>query len=126
MIDAKACGFLLGGALLGATLAMPPPAVAAMSADQAGAKMAAAYGVKILRVRPGKADGRRVFLVTMMNPGGDFNGAFQVSTIVVDAETGKLVPGFRHRASGHDANQAPSFEPNRQFPGTLRQGFTWR
>ncbi|MEE8516647.1 MAG: PepSY domain-containing protein [Alphaproteobacteria bacterium] len=109
-----------------AGLAMPAPALAAVSADQVKAKVAKAFGVKVLKVRPAKADGRKVFVVTVMNPGGDFNEAFQVSTIVVDAETGKLVSGYRHRASGLDANQAPMFVPNLHSPDTLSWGFIWR
>ncbi len=126
MIDNKRAGVLAAAVLLSAALAFPSPAIAAMSANQVKAKIAKEFGVKVLTVRPGKADGRKVYVVTMMNPGGDFNEAFQVNTIIVDAETGKLVPRFRHRASGHDANEAPSFAPNRQPTGTLRKGFTWR
>ena len=44
---------------------------------------------------PSRYDGRAVFLVTVMNPGGDFNEAFQVTTLAVDVETGKLVSGYR-------------------------------
>ena len=122
----RRAGVLAAAAVLGAALAFPPPAIAAMTANQVKAKIAKEFGVKVLKVRPGKDDGRKVYLVTMMNPGGDFNEAFQVNTIIVDAETGKLVSRFRHRASGYDANQAPSFAPNRQSTGTLRGGFTWR
>lgn len=126
MIDNKrACVFAVA-AVLGAALALPPPAIAAMTANQVKAKIAKDFGVKVLKVRPGKADGRKVFVVTVMNPGGDFNEAFQVSTIVVDVETGKLVSGFRHRASGLDANQAPTFVPNLHSPDTLSWGFIWR
>ena len=113
-------------AIVAAGVAMPTPALGAVSADQAGKRVAKSFGVKVLKVRPGKIDGRQVFLVTVMNPKGDFNEAFQVSTVVVDAATGKLVSGFRHRSSGHDSNQAPSYTPNRQESKFLRQGFTWR
>lgn len=107
-------------------LAMPAPAFSATTADQAGKQVAKSFGVQVLKVRPGKIDGRKVFLVTVMNPKGDFNEAFQVSTLVVDAATGKLVSGFRHRPSGQDANQAPSYIPNRQKSESLREGFVWR
>jgi uncharacterized membrane protein YkoI len=126
MIDNKRAGVLGAAALLSAAVAFPLPAIAALSADQVKARIAKDFGVKVLRVRPGKDRGRNVYLVTMMNPGGDFNEAFQVNTIIVDAETGQLVPRFRHRSSGHVGNEAPSFKPNRQPTGTLRKGFTWR
>ncbi len=111
MSERKVAGLLLAGGLLGAMLVMPLPAAAAMSADQVSAKITKAFGVKVLRARRGQADGRRVYVVTIMNPGGDFNTAFQVNTLIVDAETGKLVSGFRHRVSGYDPNPAPSFIP---------------
>lgn len=126
MIDGKRVGVCFAAALLAAALSFPLPALAAMNADQVKAKVAKAFGVKVLKVRPGKVDGRKVFVVTIMNPGGNFNEAFQVSTIVVDVETGKLVSGYRHRASGLDANQAPSYVPNLHSPDTLSWGFIWR
>ncbi len=73
---------------------------AAMSEDQVRTAIERDYGVQVLRVSPGMADGRNVFMVTVMNPAGDFNEAFQVNTLVVDAETGRLVPQFRHLPSG--------------------------
>ncbi len=45
---------------------------------------------------------------------------------IVDVKTGKLVSGYRHRASGLDANQAPSYVPNLHSPDTLSWGFIWR
>ena len=124
--ERKVAGLLLAGGLLGAMLVMPLPTVAAMSADQVSAKITKAFGVKVLRTRRGQADGRRVYVVTIMNPGGDFNTAFQINTLFVDADTGKLVSGFRHRASGYDPNQAPSFIPNLNSPDTLSRGFVSR
>lgn len=113
-------------AIFAVGLAMPAPAASAVTADQAGKRVAKSFGVQVLKVRPGKIDGRQVFLVTVMNPKGDFNEAFQVNTVVVDAATGKLVSSFRHRPSGQDANQAPSYIPNRQQSESLRQGLIWR
>ena len=126
MSKRKVAGLLLAGGLLGAMLVMPLPTVAAMSADQVSAKITKAFGVKVLRTRSEKADGRRVYVVTIMNSGGDFNTAFQVSTLIVDADTGKLVSGFRHRASGYDPNLAPSFIPNLNSSDTLSWGFILR
>ena len=123
--ERKVAGLLLAGGLLGAMLVMPLPTVAAMSADQVSAKITKVFSVKVLRTRPGQADGRRVYMVTIMNPGGDFNTAFQVNTLIVDADTGKLVSGFRHRASGYDPNPAPPFIPNLNSPDTLSWGFVW-
>ena len=101
------------------------PAGAAMSADEVSAAIAAAYGVTVLRVVATEEDGRSVFRVTIMNPGGDFDEAFQVNTLLVDADTGKLVSGFRHRASGYEPSQAAAFETNRHAPDSLSWGFLW-
>ncbi len=80
-----------------------------MSADQVAAAIAEAYGVSVLKVVAAEDEGRTVYRVTIMNPGGDFDEAFQVNTLIVDADTGKPVSGFRHRASGYEASQAASF-----------------
>ncbi len=53
------------------------------------------------RIEPMTEDGRAAYMVTIMNPGGDFNDAFQVNRIVFDAETGDLVAQFRNLPSRH-------------------------
>ncbi len=81
----------LATAMVGAIVSLAAPAGAEMSVDAVIQQIEADYAVTVLRVKPMTDDGRRVFAVTIMNPGGDFNEAFQVNTIVVDAETGNLV-----------------------------------
>ncbi len=103
----------LAAVVVGGGILLAAPAWAAMSADEDAAAIAEAYGVTVLRVVAVEKDGRPVFRVTIMNPGGDFDEAFQVNTLLVDADTGKLVSAFRHRASGYDPSQAASFVPNR-------------
>ncbi len=78
----------------------PAPTTAAVNEAQVAQSIAEAYGVRVLRVQEGEIDGRPVWLVTVMNPGGDFNEAFMVTTLAVDRETGELVPAFRHGPSG--------------------------
>ena len=113
-------------AVLAVAAAMPPAADAQVSARQASRQFAETYGVQVLKSRTGEIDGKRVYLLTIMNPKGDFNEAFQVSTVAVDAATGRLVPGFRHRASGRVSNQSPTYAPNRQPTESLSQGTFWR
>ena len=121
---------MMRGAIVVAVAALIPlltgPATAAMSAAEVKAKVVEAYGVEVLKVRRAALDGRQVFLVTMMNPGGDFNEAFQVSTIAFDVDSGEPVSGFRHRPSGIDANQAPSYRADRQPANVLQSGVLWR
>jgi hypothetical protein len=85
-----------------------------------------AYDVDVLRARPGQIDGRAVWLLTVMNKGGDFNTAYQVNTLAVDQETGKLVPAFRHGASGTARPGAESRDDKVGLrPDAARSG-TWR
>ncbi len=117
--------FWLAALVVSGGISLAVPAWAAMSADEVAAAIAEAYGVTVLRVVPATDDGRSVFRLTIMNPGGDFDEAFQVNTLLVDANTGKLVSGFRHRASGYETSQAAAFDTNRHAPDSLSWGFLW-
>jgi len=46
----------------------------------------------ILNVEQQQINGRMAYVVTIMNAGGDANDAFQVYTLVIDAESGTLMP----------------------------------
>lgn len=109
-----------------AGLALTGAARAALSEAEVAARIAETYGVRVLKVRPAAVDGRPVFLVTVMKPGGDRNDAFQVSTLAVDRATGALLPSFRHRTSGAELPPAPAYVPNRQPNDALERGNTWR
>jgi hypothetical protein len=99
-------------ALLGALmLAAPTVAEAAMSKDQVAAKI-----VKVLRVEPATDNGKAIFAVTVMSGGGDWNHAFQVNTIAVDATTGQPVVQYRHGTSG--SHNPPPFVGERTAPLT--------
>ena len=100
------------GLALAIVMALPAAPAAALTADEVRQLISTDFGVRVLKVRPGRFDGRAVFLVTVMNPGGDFNEAFQVTVLAVDAATGKLISAFRHLPSGLRVNQAPSREPS--------------
>ncbi len=86
----------------------------------------AAYNVTVLRIRQVDHEGQPAFVVTMMNSGGNFNEAFQVNTVLVDADSGKLISQFRHRTSGYDPNAAPRYAPNRHSADALESGIIWR
>lgn len=75
-------------------LAVPTAAQAAMTKDQVAQKIEKEFKVKVLRVEPMTEDGKQVFAVTVMGSGGDWNHAFQVNTIAVDAATGQPVVQF--------------------------------
>ncbi|MGO8917155.1 MAG: hypothetical protein ACLQJR_14715 [Stellaceae bacterium] len=86
-------------------------ALAQLSPEVVSAAIAKRYGVSVLKVTPVKIDGRDAYAVVVMNPGGNDNGAFEVSTLMVDAETGALVPQFTHLPSGYALPQAPDATP---------------
>ncbi len=87
--------------VFGATLALSTaPAGAALSADQVKRQVETRYGVKVLRIKPMTEQGWSAFAVTIMNPGGAFNEAFQVNTIVIDAETGQPIIQYRQGPGG--------------------------
>lgn len=103
--------------------AWPVSAPAEISEDAVKDRIAQDYGVKVLKVRRAEdANGRAVYLVTVMNPGGNFNEAFQVNTLMVDAQSGELIPSYHHQKSGVSPNEAPSYVPNRQPTNALGTG----
>lgn len=97
---------------LAAALIAARPAVAT-SPEAAAAALAERFAVKVLRVIPIERDGKERYAVVVMNPGGNFNEAFKVTTLVVEAETGDLVVQFRAQNTGYDLPQAA----NRELPG---------
>jgi len=111
-----------------APAAAPASPVPTKPADEVKRQIEKDYGVTVLRVREGtREDGSPTYAVTVMNPGGDRNSAFEVNTLEVDARTGALVPQFRHAADGYSASDAGRYTPNRSTdnPAVLR-GHTWR
>lgn len=78
----------------------PASAQTLLSESVVRAQIETDWGVRVLRVVADEQDGLPVFLVRVMNPGGNYNEAFQVNILVVDRRTGKLVPQFRHGPSG--------------------------
>ena len=101
-------------------------ALAAVSESQAAESVAASYDVEVLRVRAGEVDGRPVWLVTVMNKGGDFNEAFQVTTLAVDQESGELVPAFQHGASGYSLPSGNSSRPGSEINPLQQRHGIWR
>lgn len=111
-------------AAVAAVMAIPGDAAAASVAD-VRTKIEKDYDVTVLKIERGQEHGHQMFFVTVMYNGGNFNTAFQVNTLVVDAESGKLVSQFKHLPSGHESAGAFDNEPNRQSPTALR-GNVWR
>ena len=98
-------------------------AAQAASPDEVKQKIEKAYGVQVLKVSPADLNGKKIYDVRVMRKDGG-NGAFGVTTLAVDAETGNLVPAFRHKASGYTMPDEISGDPRQIFvPAT---GATWK
>ena len=119
-------GKRLFAALLASVILLLPPAAAgaALSKDQVAAQVEKEFGVKVLGVRPGTADGRAVFIVKVMFLGGNFNTAFQVHSWEIDPESGRRILQFRHLPSGHELSGGYQSRPNQQAPEALRR-YVW-
>jgi uncharacterized membrane protein YkoI len=61
-------------------------------------------GVDVLSVELVERDGQPVYALTVMNPPGNYNGAFMVRTLLVDGATGGLLGELPHtpRAAAPD------------------------
>ena len=99
---------------------------AAVTKEEASRQVATSFGVEVLKVRPGKIDGRDVWLLTVMNRGGNFNGAFQVNTLAVDQASGALVPSFRHGPSGYSLPEAGDRSDKDGLRPDAARTRTWR
>ena len=108
-----------------AQLAVPSSANAAMTQSQVAAATEKSYDVRVLKIYADKENGKSVFRVKVMYNGGDWNTAFQVNTIVIDAETGERVAQFKHQSSGRSLPGNYDSMPNRQSPDALRRHI-WR
>ncbi len=116
----------LAAVAVAAVLLVGAPVQAQMTAEEITAAVAGTFGVEVLRVTAADDEGRAVYHVTFMSPGGDFNGAFQVTTIAVDAATGTVISQFRHLASGYRLSGAPSLDGDISRPDAPTHGVVWR
>jgi len=105
--------------------ALPGLSLAAMTQAEVRATVEKDYDVKVLKITPGSDANRPVFIVKIMFNGGNFNTAFQINTIVIDAETGRRISQFRHGSSGRTLPGTFDSVPNRQRTDALR-GNIWR
>lgn len=98
----------------------------ALSEAEAKKLIEDAYKVQVLRIAKGEADGKAVYRMSIMTPKADYNAAMQVSVVTVDAESGQIMPIYRHRTSGFDDNSVPMMRPNRQSEEGLQSRSVWR
>lgn len=103
-----ACGIFVGGGIAPA---------AALTQEEAAEQVAERYGVEVLKTEAILQDNRPIILLTVMQPGGNDNAAFQVNTIGVDAKTGEVIPGFRRLETGSlTSGGAPAANIDERIP----------
>jgi hypothetical protein len=114
-------------AILAAVLALAgvSAAQAGVTPDEVKQLLEKAYPVQVLKVAPTEVDGKPGFAVRVMSNDTSGNGGFGVSTLTVDAETGQLVPAFRHQTSGYTLPETVSGDP-RQVNVPEDGSKTWR
>ncbi len=98
-----------------------------MTKPQVKRTLEQAYPVRVLDkfIESGTFDGLPVYYVKVMNRGGNFNSALMVTTLVVDADSGKLLSVFRHKNSGYVLSDGGGRDVNRQ-PVDAPRGVLWR
>lgn len=118
LINSLCLGRVLGAWALASALivGLAGGAEAAMSKDQIAQKIEREFKVKVLRVEPITEDGKALYAVTVMSPGGNWNHAFQVNTIAVDAATGN--PVVQYRQSGGQLREGAAPVQQRTAPMT--------
>jgi hypothetical protein len=100
-------------------------AQAGVTPDEVKQRLEKAYPVQVLKVTPAEIDGKQAFVVHVMSKDTRGNGGFGVSTLTVDAETGQLLPAFRHETSGYTLPDTVSGDPREV--NVPEHGFkTWR
>ena len=99
--------------VLWAAAAVLPGQAAALTADEVRAKIQESYKVRVLRVEATKHGDAEAFWVYVMKPGGNYNDAFAVVRLLVDAASGDLISPFKHRSDGYDNRGARAHETNR-------------
>ncbi len=100
----------------------PAPAAIDRTAQKLTQQIAERYGVQVLHADRELLGGRPVYRMVVMNPGGDFNEAYAVHTLMVDASTGALISQYEHMPSGYELASPPDRTPRDDGSGdTIRR-----
>lgn len=117
-----AAGLVLAGLLAAA----PVSAQAALSEKAIADKVAEAYPVQVLKVKPARHGDKVVYAVTMMRKAGEGAGssAFQVVQILVDPMTGAPLPAFEHLTTGYANSATESYRTGDDIGAEARRQTT--
>ena len=81
----------------------PAPRAPALAEREIATRIAERLGVEVLEVRSVELDGAPAYAVKVMNPGGNSNAAFRVSTLLVDGDSGTVLGQVRPERLGEGA-----------------------
>lgn len=109
-----------------AQAAQPRRPASSVAVDRTAQKLmqqiAQRYGVQVLRADHELIGGKSVYRLVVMNPGGDFNEAYAVHTLMVEVSTGALISQFEHLPSGYKLASPPDRTPRDDGSGdTIRR-----
>ncbi len=103
------------------------PAAAALPEQQIAKQIAERLGVQVLKVTPTDAKDPPTYAVRVMNPPGNDNAAFLVSTLLVDATTGAILGEARPVPSDAQPDVTPlTRTPEDADGGRDLRRRTWR
>lgn len=99
-------------------VAARPPAADLLTPEQIDQQIGKRLGVQVLAVESVEAADTPRYAVKVMNPPGNYNGALQVSTLMVDAVTGEIL--------GEQRPLRPIQVPDSDDSGTVARFRTYR
>lgn len=115
---------MIGRRLIAATIVVLAVAVSGSAAAQTlgeiKERIEQDYGVEVLGMRRIVRDGRPLYAVSIMSPAGNFNDAYQINVLLVDPETGRPIPLFRHGVSGYRSGDAARADMTRERTRRVR------
>lgn len=106
----------------------PAPALDEAAVAELKERLAEESGVEVLGVEAIETDGRPAYAVKVMNPAGNSNDAFQVSTLIVDRDSGEVLGRLQQSigtAAGFPQGGA-RFQPNIDSSGLTIRRRTYR
>jgi hypothetical protein len=98
-----------------------------LSEDQVRSRLQDELGVEVVGLRVVEVEGRPAYAVKVMNPPGNYNAAFLVSTLLIDGETGEILAQSPGRPTIADPDLLPeSFRPDLEASGVEVRRRTYR
>lgn len=98
-----------------------------LSEDQVRSRLQDELGVEVVGVRVVEVEGRPAYAVKVMNPPGNYNAAFLVSSLLIDGETGEIIAQSPGHPTMADPDLLPeSFRPEADASGVEVRRRTYR